>query len=248
MRYFDEHYGVGPDGRLDMTPAQALETWWDSTNAMPEVAGLHYLVKIAKDLPAAALPAELKELLARLEGKLPPVPTREIDGVRMLAPAERFADKRNVENPELYAVYPFRLYGLGKPGIELAVRALERREDRGHFGWRQDDMFMALLGLAEDARKGLIERASKWDAGHRFPAFWGPNYDWTPDQDHGGVLMKTLQLMVLQTDGDEIRPLPAWPAGWDADFRLRAPGNMVVEGAVRGGKLVKFRSRRRLPR
>jgi hypothetical protein len=247
MRYFDEHYGIGPNGRLDMTPAQALETWWDSTNAMPEVAGLHYLVKIAKDLPAASLPAELKELLARLEGKLPPIPTREVDGARMLAPAERFADKRNVENPELYAVYPFRLYGLGKPGIELAVRALERREDRGHFGWRQDDMFMALLGLAEDARKGLIERASKWDAGHRFPAFWGPNYDWTPDQDHGGVLMKTLQLMLLQADGDEIRTLPAWPAGWDADFKLRAPGNTVVEGAVRGGKIVKFRSRRRLP-
>jgi hypothetical protein len=156
----------------------------------------------------------------------------------MLAPAERFADKRNVENPELYAIYPFRLYGLGKAGRELAVRALERREDKGHFGWRQDDIFMALLGLAEDARKGLVERAGKWDARHRFPAFWGPNYDWTPDQDHGGVLMKTLQLMLLQSEDKEIRVLPAWPADWDADFKLRAPYNTVVEGRVRGGKIV----------
>jgi hypothetical protein len=238
VRFFDEHYGGGANGRLDMTPSQALETWWDCTNPMPELAGLHYLVKRCQALPAGLVPEELKGLLARLEPKLPPIPTREIDGLRMLAPAERFADKRNVENPELYAVHPFPLYGIGKPDIDLAVRALERREDRGHFGWRQDDMFMALLGLAEDARKGLVERAAKWDSRHRFPAFWGPNYDWTPDQDHGGVLMKTLQLMLLQAEGQDIRLLPAWPAGWDADFRLHAPGRTVVEGRVRGGKVV----------
>jgi Domain of unknown function (DUF5703) len=240
VRYFDEHYRVGADGTLDMTPSQALETWWQCTNPMPELAGLHYLVKVAKTLPAASLPAGLKDLLARLETKLPPIPTREINGVRMLAPAERFAEKRNVENPELYAVYPFRLYGLGQPGLDLAVRALEHREDRGHFGWRQDDIFMALLGLAEDARKGLVERASKWDARHRFPAFWGPNYDWTPDQDHGGVLMKALQVMLLQAEDGAIRLLPAWPAGWDADFKLHAPDNTVLEGKVRGGKLARL--------
>ena len=190
--------------------------------------------------PPDLLPDDYKSLLARLEPKLPPLPTREIDGVRLLAPAERFADKRNVENPELYAVYPFRLYGLGKPDIELAVRALDRREDRGHFGWRQDDLFMALLGLADQAGRGLVERASKWDARHRFPAFWGPNYDWTPDQDHGGVLMKTLQVMLLQAEDRDIRLLPAWPAGWDADFKLHAPDNTVVAGRVRGGKLVEL--------
>jgi hypothetical protein len=248
MRFFDEHYGVDAAGRLDMTPSQALETWWTCTNPMPELAGLYYLIKISKTLPEALLNEDFKDLLARLEVKLPPVPIREIDGVRLLAPAEKFADKRNVENPELYAVYPFRLYGLGKPDIELAVRALERREDRGHFGWRQDDLFMALLGLAEDARKGLVERAAKWDSRHRFPAFWGPNYDWTPDQDHGGVLMKTLQLMLLQAEGRDIRLLPAWPVDWDADFKLHAPGRTVVAGRVRGGKLVKLeitpRSRR----
>ncbi len=240
LTFFDEHYGVGPDGKLDMTPSQALETWWDCTNPMPEVAGLHYLVKMAKTLPAASLPDDFKSLTARLEAKLPPIPTREVDGQKMLAPAGRFAKKQNVENPELYAVYPFRLYGIGKPDIELAVRALDRREDRGHFGWRQDDIFMALLGLTGQARKGLVERVSQWDKRHRFPAFWGPNYDWTPDQDHGGVLMKTLQLMLLQCEDRDIRLLPAWPADWDADFKLRAPFSTVIEGRVRGGKIVRL--------
>jgi len=238
MTFFDEHYKPGPGGRLDMTPSQALETWWECTNPLPEVAGLHALVGAVKALPAGLVAADLADLVARLEPKLPAVPTREIDGARLLAPAERFAKKSNVENPELYAVYPFRLYGVGKPDIELAIRALDRREDRGHFGWRQDDLFMALLGLADRAGAGLVERASQWDARHRFPAFWGPNYDWTPDQDHGGVLMKTLQVMLLQAEDKAIRLLPAWPAGWDADFKLRAPYNTVVEGSVRGGRLV----------
>ncbi len=238
LTFFAEHYKTGPDGRLVLKPSQALETWWECTNAQPEVAGLHDVVDRMKALPPDLLTAGQTELVKRLTAIMPDIPTRVVDGVRMLAPAASFAKKQNVENPELYAVYPFKLYGLGKSDIDLAIRALDRREDRGHFGWRQDDLFMALLGLTEQARKGIVERASRWDKDHRFPAFWGPNYDWTPDQDHGGVLMKTLQTMLLQCDGRDIRPLPAWPADWDADFKLRAPFATFVEGRVRGGKLV----------
>jgi len=241
LTFFERHYGVDENGRLRLEPSQALETWWECTNALPEVAGLHYLTKKLKTVPPRLAPEGLKSLLGRLEAILPPIPTREVDGLRMLAPAERFAKKQNVENPELYAVYPFRLFGVGKPDIDWAVRALDHREDRGHFGWRQDDLFMALLGLNDQARRGLVERCSRWDPTQRFPAFWGPNYDWTPDQDHGGVLAKTLQVMLMQCEDEDIRLLPAWPADWDADFKLRAPRNTILEGRVRGGKVVKLR-------
>ena len=96
---------------------------------------------------------------------------------------------------------------------------------------------MAYLGLADDARNAVVDRARSHDPGERFPAFWGPNYDWTPDQDHGGVLMKALQSMVLQTDGRAIFVLPAWPRDWDVDFKLHAPGRTVVEGTCRNGAL-----------
>jgi alpha-L-fucosidase 2 len=238
LTFFEQHYKTGADGRLVLFPSQALETWWDCTNPMPEVAGLHDVTKKLGALPPGLLTRKQKDLARRLAAKLPPIPTREVDGVRMLAPAERFADKRNVENPELYAVWPFTLYGTGKPGLELAVAALNHRQDKGHFGWRQDDLFMALLGLTDQARAGLAERARQWDKNRRFPAFWGPNYDWTPDQDHGGVLTKTLQTMLLQCDGREIRLTPAWPEDWDADFRLHAPFRTVIEGRIRGGKVV----------
>jgi len=248
LTFFEEHFGLDEQGRLKLFPSQALETWWDCTNALPEVAGLHYLTKKLKTLPPDLLNDNQRQQLNRLEAKLPPIPTREMNGLRMLAPAERFAKKQNVENPELYAVYPFRLFGIGRPDIELAVRALENRQDKGHFGWRQDDIFMALLGLTEQARRGLVERCSHWDKRHLFPAFWGPNYDWTPDQDHGGVLTKALQVMLLQGEGQEIRLLPAWPKDWDAAFKLHAPDKTTLEGQVRRGKIVNLnvapRSRR----
>ncbi len=118
-----------------------------------------------------------------------------------------------------------------------ALEALRHRWDRGNCGWRQDDIFMAYLGLAEDARKYVVGRARSHDRNERFPAFWGPNYDWTPDQDHGGVLMKTFQAMLLQTDGPQIFLLPAWPKDWDVEFKLHAPQQTVVEGVYRDGKL-----------
>jgi alpha-L-fucosidase 2 len=238
IRFFDRYYKTGPDGRLVMQPSQALETWWECTNPMPEVAGLHAVIERLLALPSHALPASDRAYLAALKGKLPPLPVRDIDAVRLLAPAERFANKRNIENPELYAVFPFRLVSFEKPTAPLAVEALRRRTDRGPQGWRQEDIFMAYLGLADEARDYVVQRARKKDPACRFPAFWGPNYDWTPDQCHGGVLMKAVQAMILQSEGDKIFLLPAWPSDWDVEFKLHAPKRTVVEGTVRGGRLV----------
>ena len=158
-----------------------------------------------------------------------------------LAPAESFANKSNVENPELYSVFPFRLFAFNRPNADWALAALEHRWDRGHFGWRQDDIFMAYLGLTDDARKAIVSRARSHDPGERFPAFWGPNYDWTPDQDHGGVLMKAFQTILLQTDGQKIFLLPAWPKDWNVEFKLHAPQQTVLEGVYRNGKMTSLK-------
>ena len=241
LTFFDQHYDVNEAGQLVMHPSQAVETWWDCTNPMPELAGLHAVTARLLKLPDSLTNERQRNFWKALRKKLPPLPTRETDGVRMLAPAERFEIKHNIENPELYAVFPFRLIALGRPDIELGIEALRHRWDRGHFGWRQDDIFMAYLGLVEDARTNLVTRARQYDKNSRFPAFWGPNYDWVPDQDHGGVLMKALQSMLMQTDGEKIFLLPAWPVDWDADFKLHAPYQTVVECQVRGGKVAELK-------
>jgi len=237
MTFFDRYYKTDANGKLVMHPAQALETWWDSTNPMSELAGLHALADRLLALPENKLSSETRGFVEALRKKLPDLPVREVDGVRMLAPAEKFADKRNVENPELYAVFPFRLCSFEKANVRLGIEALHRRLDKGHAGWRQDDVFMAYLGLADEAQANVVARARTSDPNCRFPAFWGPNYDWTPDQDHGGILIKAVQAMLMQTEGKAVYLLPAWPKDWDADFKLHAPYRTVVEGKVRGGKL-----------
>ncbi len=241
LTFFEQHYPTNAQGQLVMYPSQALETWWRCTNAAPELAGCLAVTERLLALPEELTSAQDRELWQRLHSKLPPIPRHEIEGRQALAPAEFFADKRNVENPELYSVFPFRLFAFNRPHPDWAITALNHRSDRGHSGWRQDDIFMAYLGLTNAAREAVVSRALSYDRGERFPAFWGPNYDWTPDQDHGGVLMKAFQSMLLQTDGQKIFLLPAWPADWDVDFKLHAPRQTVIEGRYRGGKMQELR-------
>ncbi|MFO7974833.1 MAG: DUF5703 domain-containing protein [Candidatus Hydrogenedentota bacterium] len=238
MRFFEKYYKTNVDGKLVMHPSQALETWWDCTNPMSELAGLRAIAMRLLALPDSVTPAASRAYWEQFLAKLPPLPTRDTSSGEAYAPAEIFKQKKNSENPELYAVFPFRLCAFEKDNRELGVNALKHRWDRGHFGWRQDDIFMAYLGRAEGARRGLVERARNNDRGSRFPAFWGPNYDWVPDQDHGGVLMKTFQAMLMQTAGQKIFLLPAWPKDWDCEFKLHAPYRTTVQGQVENGKII----------
>jgi len=237
MLFFQNYYQTGADGKLIMHPSQALETWWQCTNPMPEIAGLRAMSRRIMELPEQLITNKQRSYWQTARKKLPELPIREQDGVRMLAPADKFAQKKNCENPELYAVYPFRRIAIGKPNIELGIEALKHRGDKGNFGWRQDDIFMAYLGLTDQARDYLVRRARNFHKGSRFVAFWGPNYDWIPDQDHGAVLMKAFQSMLMQTDDRKIYLLPAWPKEWDVSFKLHAPYQTTVEGDYKNGKL-----------
>ena len=244
LTFFDLHYRTGADGKIVMHPGQALETWWDCTNPMPELAGC-----IAVTERLLALPAEAAGATGTAaERELWPACTtscRHCPCVRSTArrpwPLPKNSPGRATARTRSFTpCSPSAWWRLGRPNIEWGLEALRRRGDRGHFGWRQDDVFMAYLGLAGAARQNLVARARSHDRGERFPAFWGPNYDWTPDQDHGGILLKTFQAMLLQSDGEKVYLLPAWPKAWDADFRLRAPQRTTVQGKVRGGKLIEL--------
>ncbi|MBX7106997.1 MAG: hypothetical protein K1X57_23200, partial [Gemmataceae bacterium] len=155
----------------------------------------------------------------------------------VLLPAARFASLANIENPELYAIFPYRHFGVGKADLDLARRTFARRANRNNVGWCQDSIQAAYLGLADEAAAMRARRAAVKDAKSRFPAFWGPNYDWVPDQDHGSNVLTTLQSMLLQCEGDRILLLPAWPRGWNCDFRLHAPRDTLLTGSVRDGRL-----------
>jgi len=238
LGFFDQHYKTGSDGKLDMQPSQALETWVGCVNPMPELAGLYATTERLLALPENLMSSEDRAFWKRLQAKLPPLPTTKTpDGKVMLAPAQVYKQKNNSEVPELYAVFPFRQIAVGKPNVEWGVQALNHRTDKGANGWRQDDIFMAFLGEAVQARDYVVQRARSKHGDSRFPTFWGPNFDWVPDQDHGSVLLIALQSMLLQADGRKIYLLPAWPKDWDCEFKLHAPYNTTVEGVIRSGKL-----------
>jgi hypothetical protein len=242
IKFFDNYYQTNENGKLVMYPSQALETWWDCTNPLPELAGLHSITSRLLALPGDLTDKLDREYWQTVQLKLPAIPTHETPSGKALAPAERFEEKRNVENPELYAVFPFRQFAVGNPNIEWGIRAFDNRTDKGDFGWRQDDIFMAYLGLTDQAKTNLVARAKNFNTDSRFPAFWGPNYDWTPDQDHGGVLMKAFQSMLLQADpySGKIYLFPAWPKEWDVDFKLRAPGNTIIECSLKDGEIAQL--------
>jgi hypothetical protein len=104
-------------------------------------------------------------------------------------------------------------------------------------GWSQYDVVAAFLGRTEKAKELLINRATPLDSVCRFPAFWGPNWDWTPDQDHGSNILICLQAMLMQTKGDSILLFPAWPKDWDVAFKIHAPQRTIITGRIKQGAI-----------
>src|SRR5208337_1449185 len=205
-------------------------------------AGLNDITARLCTLPHKLTHVEQRMFFARMRAACPAVPVEEAEvggkKIRRLAPAQKYAsDRSNCENPELYGIWPFRLYGLGKPDLEEARAAYAARQNHLDCGWGYDGNCAALLGLTDEAARILKVKCANSHPAYRWPATWGPNFDWLPDQNHGGNLLETTQLMLLQPVGEKILLLPAWPKAWDVNFKLRAPRNTVVECVYRGGKV-----------
>ena len=119
----------------------------------------------------------------------------------------------------------------------MARRTFAKRVNTEKGGWQQHGVQAAILGLAVESSAEVVDNFSRRDTLCRFPAFWGPNYDWTPDQDHGSVAMLALQHMLLQEKDGQAMALPAWPQNWDVSFRLYTSDNAVVTGVVVKGQM-----------
>lgn len=251
--FFDEHYQylaaqrsaakLDQNGHLVLFPGSAAETYKMAYNSVTTVAGLKTVLERMLALPMQygdeAQRTHWKEIL----GRVPPLSFREMQGHRTIAPAQAWERIQNTEIPQLYPVFPYGIYGIGKPDLETAVNTwkydTEAIKHRNYTSWHQDNIFCARLGLTEEAAALTIKKLQ--DSGRRFPAFWGPGHDWVPDHNWGGSGMIGLQEMLMQTHADSIYILPAWPDDWDVQFKLHAPLNTVVEGEWKGGKMVNLK-------
>jgi alpha-L-fucosidase 2 len=235
--FFDQHWKRDATGKIRFDPAQSLETWHTAVNPLPEIAGLRFVLPRLLALPTdAATKTHWRKLLA----DLPPTPVaKDKAGKERIMPAETFGNKSNMENPELYGVFPYRTYTAmtGGKELELGLNAWKVRRHPEDKGWQQNVIQAPLLGLAKESQSMVVGRAAHTAGGYRFPGFFGPNYDWTPEQCHGTNMMTGLQRMLMQCEGDRIVLLPAWPKDWNADFKLHAPKNTVVSARVENGEL-----------
>ncbi|TYP95827.1 hypothetical protein BC792_10923 [Sphingobacterium allocomposti] len=250
LRFFDEHYQyrarqsgskvLDQQGHLIFYPGSSAETYKMAYNASTTVAALQEVTKRMLSLTEVKRDTSLSAYLTGFQKRIPPLPTREIDGKKVLAPAQLWARLNNTEAPQLYPVFPWGIYGVGKAELEVARNTYWLDPDllkfRSHVGWKQDNIFAARLGLTDEAKRLTLLKLG--DAPRRFPTFWGPGFDWVPDHNWGGSGMIGLQEMLLQTADDKIYLFPAWPREWDVDFKLHAPQQTTVQGKLRGGKLV----------
>jgi hypothetical protein len=173
-------------------------------------------------------------------GKLPPFGKGDPAGTATILPAESYGKTSNAENPELYTVFPYRIYGVGKPDLSLAQNTFAARRFPFDHCWGQDGPQSAQLGLTAVAKKAAIAEFTDY-GDERFSWFWKAGGDWIPDLDDGGTGMITVELMLMQADGRRIQLLPAWPSDWTADFKLHAPYRTTVEGHVENGKITNLK-------
>lgn len=237
--FYDKRYKRNQEGKLVIYPANALEDVWGCTNPTPEVAGLRFILMQLIKLTSNS---RQKKNYTRLLNEIPELETDTTEaGKTYILPARKDKKRRgNCEKPECYALFPYRLYGVGLPDLEIAKETFRLSPKRRSNGWVQDPIFAACVGDVNGASKRLVSRSKLFHKESRFPAFWGPNFDWMPDQDHGGVNMIALQHMLMQTEpySDKIHLCPAWPKKWDCSFKLHAPGKTIVQGKVKNGKVV----------
>ncbi|WP_324673568.1 DUF5703 domain-containing protein [Hymenobacter sp. GOD-10R] len=249
LTFFDQHYqylarqrgakALDGQGHLVLYPSSGAETYKMAYNATSTTAALRTVLTRLLELPANYLTEQKRKDWTAMLSRIPSLNFRTMDGHPMLAPAKLWERVNNTESPQLYPVFPWGLYGLGKAGLDTARNTYLYDADvqkfRSHVGWKQHNIFAARLGLKEEAAELTVKKLQ--DSGRRFPAFWGPGFDWTPDHNWGGSGMIGLQEMLLQTDGRKIYLLPAWPKEWNVHFKLYAPYQTTVEATVKNGNV-----------
>ena len=238
---------LGEDGKLVIYPACGLEFAGGATDPIEVVCGLKRITAGLLALPEVS--PDLKARLEQIQTRLPEIPTGLRQGRLSLLPAKTWEREYNKWEPiEMYAYWPYRMAGITKPEtLQLArdtwdtIPADRAKLCKQDYSWMANVVNMAALAWPKEAKQRAIYKMANNTAPQaRFPAFFGPGHDWLPDHNWGGAGMVGIQEMLLAPEPGahgKLNLFPAWPAEWDVDFKLHAPGQTVVEGVLRGGKL-----------
>lgn len=227
--FFDKHYrylakqrGVKDtdgNGKLILYPSSGCETYKMAYNPSSVIAAI-------KTVGSSYFAYSGDSTFQKIVESLPAIPINN----GMIAPAVVWARIQNVETPQLYPVFPWRVFGMGRPDIDIARKTYLQDEYaikmHSPKGWKQDNIWAACLGMTDEAVK--LNQQKFENGPFRFPAFWDRGFDWSPDHNRGGAAMIGLQEMLVQEtpDGEPIL-LPAWPKNWNVHFKLHTSKGII---------------------
>lgn len=251
VRFFDEHYQLrqkmrsgkllDDNGKLVIFPSTSCESYRGARNPTDLIAGLQACLESLLALDDNLVPPVEKRYYREFLQRVPPYNYGEANGERILLPAESYARYQNCECPQFYPLFPFNRFSLEKDDMELFRNTWKHGKFPKNMvmSWHQDGIFYARMGMTKEAADYNQKKLE--NSPRRFPTFWGPGHDWAPDHNWGGTGMIGLQEMLMQTSGDQILLLPAWPKEWNVDFKLHAPRQTIVTASVKQGKIVSLK-------
>lgn len=252
LRGIETRFRQRENGKMVLYPLHSVETFHDCKNPITVVGGIYAVLERVEALDNVL--SEYAEYFREYKKIVPDMPTEVHPMGYRFAPADEYAEQRNVEPVWMNPIFPYRLvtkyHGDYQKGYNTYHFCERQKEgafqpyalgsypmENSYSGWQYVGMVAALLGLSSDCAEILSNNCAQNNPGHKYPAMWGPCYDSVPDVDHAANLQTTLQLMLLQVEGDKIYVLPAWKPEWNVHFKLPAPKNTTVECRFENGAI-----------
>lgn len=266
----------GDDRLYHLYPANAIETWWKVKDPATDLAGMRWCFQsVLCHGGSFGYEPEFLDVVRDRLAKLAPLPTglwklKQVGDKKVFdtidhsqdiySPAAEVLDYKaieNMENPEMYPVFPFNLAGMSSPAdiLQRWSNTFHARLHPNWAGWAPDSIQAARLGLPDtvDVIMDHAKRHQKWPYGG-----WNSVADPLPGSrlgvcdapyfDSAGVNATAIEEVLLQshalvgdepadpTQGGPIRILPAIRPDWSGRFGLLARGGFFVQATFAAGK------------
>ena len=240
-------------GRYNMFPSNSHETYLGVKNPTTDMAALRYfLPSILRTSEILGVDADLRVVWQdRLDHLAPYSINPKTDSLMPYEarPGEKIGDT-NAENTDLWPISPFPLMTLGSPDRDLGVRTFQARRFVEVYGWTNDAIAAARLGLADspagehpEQQNGLVDLLRSHielyqDHPSGLQDYYGRKPAVHPYLEGSGTFSMAVNEMLVQPWQGVVRICAALPKAWNADFKLLAMGGFEVTGHAEKGQVV----------
>ncbi len=266
VRFYTKWLKKESDGLYHLYPCDGKETYWRVKDAITDLCAVKRMFPIFIGLAGKMnSDSELSGKCREILDKLAPFPMDREKGTwapcvflkdppdtgnplfeRVYTPANTshsITESKNSENVECETVYPWEFDGLGKPGMDIAVKTLKERRFKPASGWDPAAIQAARLGLADEATYEITQHcmsSQRWPQGFwNSPAgaYWIDNLVDCPYFDSSGVNAMSTCEMLLQSYDGIIRVWPAAHKKWNGVFNLRSQTGFMVSSERSCGEI-----------